>query len=132
MKRSWKTPRPVPVEYRNTYSNNLFGTFEVGRLDAFVSLAVDLSSNLRAANKQQNNYEVACDLVVSHLDLKSAQLPEDVVESFAALCKETPEAARKLRIILGKQIFDYPIVRVERSNVGNFFVTALDASAGGK
>lgn len=132
MKRSWKTPRPVPVEYRNTYSNNLSGTFEVRHLDDIVSLTVDLSSNLRVANKQQSNYEDACDLVESHLDLKSVQLPEDVIESFAAVCKETPEAARKLRIILGKQIFDYPIIRVERSSVGNFFVTALDAAAGGK
>jgi hypothetical protein len=29
MKRSWKTRRQVPVTYSHSFSNNLFGTFEV-------------------------------------------------------------------------------------------------------
>lgn len=70
MKRSWKTRRQVPVTYLNSFSNNLFGTFEVARLDDSVCLSIDLPCNLMVCNKEQNDYQDACDLVESHLDLK--------------------------------------------------------------
>jgi hypothetical protein len=128
MKRSWKTPKQVPVLYSNSFSNNLLGTFEVERLDDSVCLTLDLSCNLRVRNREQNDYQDACDMVESHLDLKSIQVPDDVMEYFAAAYKQVPEATKKLRIILGEQAYDYSVVRAESSNGGNVSLIVMAAT----
>jgi hypothetical protein len=125
MKRSWKTRTQVPVTYSHSFSNNLSGTFEVGRLDDSVCLSVDLSCNLRVRNKEQNGYQDACDLIEGYPDLKSIQVPEDVMKSFATACKEAPDSPRKLRVVLGRQSFDYSVARVEHSNGGGVFLTVV-------
>jgi hypothetical protein len=88
-----------------------------------VCLSVDLSCNLKVRNKEQNDYQDACELVENHLDIKSLQVPDAVMESFVAACKQAPEATRKLRIILGKQTYDHSVVRSESSNGGDVLLT---------
>lgn len=121
MKRSLrKSDADVSVAYSDGgYSNNLRGEdFELERLDAGISLSINLTSNLLVRNKAANCYADASEFVEKHALLESVQIfDSDVVRGVLDTCDKNPNAEWKLRLLLGtRKAFEYS-VRPETSNV---------------